>query len=273
MRFFLTISMIVFLQTTHVVSSGLDDFSKALDPSLNSKEAKDLYQSALDSNDLPLDKQVEALQWIAVFLTDEVFLGEGEHRNHEKAITLLHRSLALSDGKNEYSHKLLAGILFNEGDIEGSIKHALRAAPDDYENNLVLGRAYFANSDFSDAEEALLNAWGIASEQELPWGVRDQALLIACMAYKQNFEDHALANLSDGLAEDYLRKETSDSDNFQNIEYVKILKGEATGYESLKSFYGKDLARAHFYAGIRFSILGNNKLALSHFKKADDIGW
>ncbi len=80
--------MIVFLQTTHVVSSGLDDFSKALDPSLNSKEAKDLYQSALDSNDLPLDKQVEALQWIAVFLTDEVFLGEGEHRNHEKAITL-----------------------------------------------------------------------------------------------------------------------------------------------------------------------------------------
>ena len=273
MRFFLTISMIVFLQTTHVVSSGLDDFSKALDPSLNSKEAKDLYQSALDSNDLPLDKQVEALQWIAVFLTDEVFLGEGEHRNHEKAITLLHRSLALSDGKNEYSHKLLAGILFNEGDIEGSIKHALRAAPDDYENNLVLGRAYFANSDFSDAEEALLNAWGIASEQELPWGVRDQALLIACMAYKQNFEDHALANLSDGLAEDYLRKETSDSDNFQNIEYVKILKGEATGNESLKSFYGKDLARAHFYAGIRFSILGNNKMALSHFKKADDIGW
>ena len=55
MRFFLTIAMIVFLQTTHVVSSGLDDFSKALDPSLNSKEAKDLYQSALDSNDLPLD--------------------------------------------------------------------------------------------------------------------------------------------------------------------------------------------------------------------------
>ena len=54
---------------------------------------------------------------------------------------------------------------------------------------------------------------------------------------------------------------------------IKILKGEATGNESLKSFYGKDLARAHFYAGIRFSILGNNKMALSHFKKADDIGW
>ena len=273
MRFFLTISMIVFLQTTHVVSSGLDDFSKALDPSLNSKEAKDLYQSALDSNDLPLDRQIEALQWIAVFLTDEVFLGEGEHQNYEKAITLLHRSLALSDGTNQYSHKLLADILFNEGDIEGSIKHALRADPDDYENNLVLGRAYFANSDFSDAEEALLKAWEISVEQNLSWGVKDQALLMACMAYTAIFQDSALSNLSDGLAEDYLRKETSDYDDFQNKEYVKILRGDVIENDSLKSFQGKDLAQAHFYAGIRFSILGQNKIALSHFKRAEDIGW
>ena len=39
----------------------------------------------------------------------------------------------------------------------------------DYDNNLVLGRAYFANSNFVDADMPS-NAWGFASEQELSWG-------------------------------------------------------------------------------------------------------
>ena len=93
------------------------------------------------------------------------------------------------------------------------------------------------------------------------------------MAYTAIFQDSALSNLSDGLAEDYLRKETSDYDDFQNKEYVKILRGDVIENDSLKSFQGKDLAQAHFYAGIRFSILGQNKIALSHFKRAEDIGW